>query len=463
MKNRDAFSGYHPLINILYFVQVIAYSMLFLHPVCLCISFLCAFTYAVELNGRRALRFALVFMLPMLLIAALLNPAFTHRGVTILAYLPSGNPLTLESIVYGIAAALMLITVISWFSCYNAVMTSDKFVYLFGRIIPALSLILSMALRLVPRFKSQIIVISNAQRCIGRDVSNGGVLRRARHGIKILSIMVTWALENAIETADSMRSRGYGLPGRTAFSIFKFDRRDRGALIFLLLCGAYIITGAALGGLRFIYYPIISGSWTPYSISIFTVLAALCAMPLLVNKLADLKWRQIKTGTIIPAAVLVIAIFGSSCAHAPDTPAGDAPSDAAAVISIECATILDNKSKLKKGKADVLPTDGVILPRTEVTFTEGESAFDVLKRVTREEKIHFEFSFSPIYDSAYIEGIGNIYEFDCGELSGWMYRVNGRFPGYGCSRYVMEAGDEVEWVFTCNLGRDIGGGYATEG
>jgi energy-coupling factor transport system permease protein len=247
----------------------------------------------VELNGRRALRFALVFMLPMLLFAALVNPAFNHRGVTILAYLPSGNPLTLESLIYGLAAALMLITVIAWFSCYNAVMTSDKFVYLFGRIIPALSLILSMALRLVPRFKAQIIVIANAQRCIGRDVSSGGPLKRARHGIKILSIMVTWALENAIETADSMKSRGYGLPGRTAFSIFRFDGRDRAALIFLLLCGAYIITGAATGGLKFIYYPIIAGAWTPYSVSIFAAYAALCALPLAVNRQADVKWRSV--------------------------------------------------------------------------------------------------------------------------------------------------------------------------
>jgi energy-coupling factor transport system permease protein len=270
--------------------------MLFLHPVCLGVSFLCAFGYAVKLNGRKALRFALVFMLPMLVLAALINPAFSHRGVTILAYLPSGNPLTLESIVYGIAAALMLITVIAWFSCYNAVMTSDKFIYLFGRIIPALSLILSMALRLVPRFRAQIAVIAQAQRCIGRDASNGGLLKRARHGIKILSIMMTWALENAIETADSMKSRGYGLPGRTAFSIFRFDNRDSMALVFLLLCGAYIITGAAMGGLKFIYYPMILGAWTPYSISLFAVYAALCASPLAIDGQADIKWRAIASG-----------------------------------------------------------------------------------------------------------------------------------------------------------------------
>lgn len=292
MRNRDTFSSYYPLINMLYFVQVIVYSMLFQHPVCLCISFLCAYSYAVSLNGKKQIRFGLTFMLPMLILAALFNPAFSHRGVTILAYLPSGNPLTLESIVYGFAAALMMITVISWFSCYNAVMTSDKFVYLFGRIIPALSLVISMALRFVPRFQAQIKVIANAQRCIGRDVSRGGVLKRAKHGIKILSIMVTWALENAIETADSMKGRGYGLPGRTAFSIFRFDKRDRTALLFLLICGAYIITGAILGGLKFLYYPAIWTEWTPYSFSLFAVYAALCAMPLYINRKEEVKWKR---------------------------------------------------------------------------------------------------------------------------------------------------------------------------
>ena len=234
---RDSFSAYHPVVNFLYFTLVLLFSMFFMHPVCLGISLLCAFIYSVYLNGKKALSFNLKYMLPMLAVTALVNPAFNHEGGTILTYLRGGNPLTLDSIVYGIAAAVMLITVICWFSCYNAVMTSDKFVYLFGRVIPALSLILSMALRFVPRFRAQFKVVSDAQKCVGRDISNGSILQRAKHGVRILSIMVTWALENAIETADSMRSRGYGLPGRTAFSIYRFDRRDKSALLFLLFCG----------------------------------------------------------------------------------------------------------------------------------------------------------------------------------------------------------------------------------
>ena len=296
MVNRDTFSGFHPIVNFVYFGFVLAFAMVYTHPVCLAISLLCAFTYSVYLNGKKAVRFNLIYMLPMLIMAALLNPAFSHEGGTILTYLPSGNPLTLESIIYGVAAAVMLVTVITWFSCFNAVITSDKFVYLFGRIIPALSLILSMSLRFVPRFKRQIKVISNAQKCVGRDISDGNLLQKAKHGIRILSIMVTWALENAIETADSMKSRGYGLPGRSAFSIYRFDRRDGYALLFVLSCAVYIIAGSAMGGLYFRYYPTIQGLWnSPHAVSIFIVYAALCLTPLYVNIREDMTWKSITT------------------------------------------------------------------------------------------------------------------------------------------------------------------------
>lgn len=293
---KDCFSSYHPIINMLYFVLVLVFAMFFMHPVCLVISFVCAFIYSVYLNGKKALRFNALFILPMLIMTAFLNPLFNHEGQTILKYMHNGNPLTLESIIYGAAAALMLVTVISWFSCFNVVMTADKFVYLLGRIIPALSLILSMSLRFVPRFKAQAKIIANAQRCIGRDISCGGFFRRARQGIKIISILVTWALENAIETADSMKGRGYGLPGRTAFSIFCFDRRDQAALLCILLCSSYLVIGSLAGGLYFRYFPSIQGvGMTLYSTSLYIVYALFCLMPVLINSRENLKWKAIKS------------------------------------------------------------------------------------------------------------------------------------------------------------------------
>lgn len=132
-------------------------------------------------------------------------------------------------------------------------------------------------------------------------------------------------------------------------------------------------------------------------------------------------------------------------------------------FSIECSTILNNLDKLEPDKLEMVPSGGTILATTTVTFYEGESVFDVLQRICKEKGIHLESSWTPIYNSAYIEGIHNLYEFDCGELSGWMYRVNGWYPNYGCSRYQLRNGDVVQWRFTCDLGNDIGGGYATGG
>ena len=126
-------------------------------------------------------------------------------------------------------------------------------------------------------------------------------------------------------------------------------------------------------------------------------------------------------------------------------------------LTITCKTILDNLEDLDPEKIELVPEDGVILAKKTVTFYEGENVFQLLRRETKMNKIHMEFEETPIYNSAYIEGIHNLYEFDCGELSGWMYSVNGWYPNYGCSRYQLKEGDQVEWIYTCDLGRDIGG------
>ncbi len=132
-------------------------------------------------------------------------------------------------------------------------------------------------------------------------------------------------------------------------------------------------------------------------------------------------------------------------------------------LSVSCNTVLDNISYLDPEKIELIAADGIIFPKQTVTFYEGESVFNLLLREMKKNKIHFEFVNTPVYNSAYIEGINNLYEFDCGELSGWMYKVNGWFPNYGCSRYLLKQGDVVEWVYTCNLGDDVGGAYAAGG
>lgn len=125
-------------------------------------------------------------------------------------------------------------------------------------------------------------------------------------------------------------------------------------------------------------------------------------------------------------------------------------------LSIRCDTILNNLDWLDKNKTSFVPSSGIIFPPTKVVFYEGESVFNVLLRELKKNNIHLEFMSTPIYNSAYIEGIANLYEYDCGELSGWMYRVNGEFPTYGCSRHKLKPNDKIEWLYTCDLGADIG-------
>jgi energy-coupling factor transport system permease protein len=270
--------------------------MVFMHPIFQVIALISAVVYSIMLKGKTGVRFNLLYMVPFLLFMAVMNPVFNHQGVTILFYLNNGNPITKESILYGVAAACMFVTVIIWFSCYNVVMTSDKFIYIFGKILPALSLIFSMVLRFVPRYLAQIKVISNAQKCIGRDITQGNLLARARNGITILSIMTTWALENAIETADSMKSRGYGLPGRTSFSIFRLDARDKVALLIMTGLIAVVAASAAMGENTMRYYPSIKASAiTPFSILVYIAYFALCMVPVLINMVEAMKWKSIES------------------------------------------------------------------------------------------------------------------------------------------------------------------------
>ncbi|MBQ1302491.1 MAG: DUF4430 domain-containing protein [Firmicutes bacterium] len=134
------------------------------------------------------------------------------------------------------------------------------------------------------------------------------------------------------------------------------------------------------------------------------------------------------------------------------------PAAQTCTLSVECGSILNHLDDLTAGKESLVPADGVILPATSVSFSDGDTVFDVLKKTMREEGILFEFETTPLYSGVYIEGIANLYEFDCGPLSGWMYAVNGVFPNYGCGSCKVKDGDKIRWIYTCDLGRDIGGG-----
>lgn len=295
---KDTFADYHPLINFIFFFVVIGISMFVTHPVFMGISFLAAFLYAMRLQGwKKTLKLNLFLMIPTMLIVTVINPMFNHYGVTILFYLDNGNPVTLESMVYGLVMAGMLAEVILWFACYNCVMTSDKFIYLFGRLIPGLSLVLSMCLRFVPKFIEHTKVISDGQKGIGRDLGCGSLFKRAKHGVTILSIMVTWSLENAIDTADSMKARGYGLKGRSAFAIFRFDGRDwkmlfgMGGLLSILVTGIFRGCGFAR------YNPRIVVSGLPLNLesaAVYLAYAMFCMLPVFLDMIETMRWKRLR-------------------------------------------------------------------------------------------------------------------------------------------------------------------------
>lgn len=293
---KDAFSQMHPIVNFIFFAFVIGFSMFIMNPACLLISLVCALFNVLYLNGKKAVRLSVLYLLPTIIIIAIVNPVFNHDGVTMLAYFPWDNPLTLESIIYGIATAVLLSSIVLWFSCFNEVMTSDKFIYLFGRIVPSLSLVLSMTLRFVPKFIFQFNVIRNSQKCIGRDISDGKLLQRLKNAAKIISIMISWALENAIETADSMKSRGHGLKGRTAFSIYRFSKRDAAVLSLIMTSGVILIIMSVLDVAKFRYFPSVKGNViSAPAIIYYALYFSLMIMPLAINVWEGIKWKRLRS------------------------------------------------------------------------------------------------------------------------------------------------------------------------
>lgn len=182
---------------------------------------------------------------------ALLNPLTYHNGVTVLFVL-NGNPITLEALFYGLAAAGMIVAVMYWFRCFSCIMTSDRLMYLLGGISPRLALLLSMTLRYVPLFGAQAKKIQHSQRALGL-YKDDNIVDSFRGGLRVFSVMVTWTLENGIITADSMTARGYGLGRRTHFSLFRFTRQDALLLLSALLLSALSLWG--LQGQSVAYYP----------------------------------------------------------------------------------------------------------------------------------------------------------------------------------------------------------------
>ena len=310
----SGFKGYHPLVNVLFFISIIAFGMLLRHPVYLVISFISSTAYYLKLSGKDGRKTVFRFLLPMLLFVVIINSFFNHYGVTTLFILPSGNNFTFEALVMGIVSGITVVSVIQWFFCCNEVVTEDKFMHIFGRILPKGALVVSMILRFVPLYRRRYKEISQARKCMGLNGTDSFICKM-KNTFKNIGILVSWSFENAIETADSMKARGYGLKGRTYYSRFQWHTGDTLALILLVLFDALIIFGLVSNSAYCIYNPYViinqpSEIGTTYIInelnltinpfsflSIVSLIAftLLCFLPLTIDLKEDIKWHRLQS------------------------------------------------------------------------------------------------------------------------------------------------------------------------
>ena len=295
MTKQDAFSRRHPAVSIIYFSAVITLTSFIRHPVYITVSFFCALLYSLYLDSKKSVNLLFVFCLPVFLLTALINPLFNHRGLTILARFPSGNYLTLESIIYGVFSALLLITVILWFSSFSKIVTSDKIIWLFGRFSPSVALLISMTLRFVSEFRRRFSAVKKSRLALGKNTKNIRAIIRLREIISCFSTVLSWSLESSITTSDSMRSRGYASGKRTSYSLFIFQTGDLLSIICIVLLTAFTIIVYSFGHLEWHFYPLFSGSYDFIGITATVGYLLLCLVPLIDDGREGIKWRSLKS------------------------------------------------------------------------------------------------------------------------------------------------------------------------
>lgn len=285
-----AFGSYHPTVLMTYFLSILLIAAFLSNPVLQTEALLGGILFCATLQRRGEGLRDLGFYLPLFLMVAVTNPIFSHNGVTPLFFL-NGNPVTLEAVFYGIALAVTVIGVLLWCKCYSRIMTEDKFLYLFGRAAPKLSLTLSMALRFIPVFLRQSRRVSRAQKAMGLYAGKS-IPDRVKNRLRVMTAMISWSLEHAMETSASMKARGYGNKGRTNFSLFRFRASDGALLAVLLLLLAVSAVGAAVGVTAFSYYPKVSViPLSPDALTVYAAFGILSLLPSIIEGKEAVVWR----------------------------------------------------------------------------------------------------------------------------------------------------------------------------
>ena len=290
MKALDSFN---PLAVFVYFMASAGIAMFSMDPVILLLSMLGAVTlFVIRREGRQTGTH--LFSLFLFLTLTVINPLFQHNGRTVLFVL-NDNPITLEALLYGADAAAMVVSVLYWFRSFSSIITSDKLLYLFGLLSPKPALMISMALRFVPLFRMQAKRTDMAQRALGKYKEDNAI-DFIRMKLSVFSIMVSWALENGIITADSMAARGYGTGRRTCFSPYKFRPQDALLLGLSLMLAGAVGTAMALGGLEFAFYPTVSKISPDFlRLAAYIAYALLSFLPATIEIGDALKWQYLRS------------------------------------------------------------------------------------------------------------------------------------------------------------------------
>lgn len=284
---------HNPIVITIYFLAMNLVLMFSQDPVLLLIGAIGALTYFLLRNKENTLSSHL-FYLALFAVLTVINPLVSHNGKTVM-FVINDSPITLEATVYGAVNAGIIVTVLYLFRSFSSIMTRDKLLYVFGKLSPRLALVLSMALRYVALFREKAHRISESQTALGL-YKNDNIIDKTKSDLRVFSILITWALENGITTADSMSARAYGKHRRTYYSIFGFRLCDGIMLGIILLCTSLTLIGMALGALDFAFYPsIVSADPTALSVIAYTSYAILAILPTITETEERLKWKYLQS------------------------------------------------------------------------------------------------------------------------------------------------------------------------
>ncbi|CDB12292.1 uncharacterized protein BN525_00242 [Eubacterium sp. CAG:192] len=315
----DEFSRYHPVVNLIFYLLVLGTTMFQMSVGLVFISLFSAVVYFFMLKKTEGLKYCAV-VVGIIIVSAIINPLFSHKGGTLLFYLFTGNPVTLESIIYGLISAIIIGAMLLWFSTFNQVMGVERILGAIGKVLPNVSLLITMIMRFIPQYirhQRKVSMVNKVNKrnygekinllnrektekenvieaCKKQKKKNGidKIIDNIKEGSRTFSITTTWALENSIYTADSMKARGFGTGRRTNYSNYKFQKRDYLLIGWLVILWLVVVFSLEREKVYTYYYPFIQ---VKNNVVVYLIYGLLCLTPVLINVKEEIRWLILKS------------------------------------------------------------------------------------------------------------------------------------------------------------------------